>query len=142
MQSIMLRKLFDQEKAKLEFIKEIDSLKKKLLVLELEMKEKDRQKDEMGKVIKFFIINFFSVMKLWENFFFSEASESEFQIYEKKIKNEAYKFEEEIKKRDKAINALAKALDKKEKINSALHPVLTIPFIFYVLFLQSIFLYV
>ncbi|VDN60169.1 unnamed protein product [Dracunculus medinensis] len=92
MQSIMLRKLFDQEKAKLEFIKEIDSLKKKLLVLELEMKEKDRQKDEMGK------------------------------IYEKKIKNEAYKFEEEIKKRDKAINALAKALDKKEKINSALHP--------------------
>lgn len=64
MQSIMLRKLFDQEKAKLEFIKEIDSLKKKLLVLELEMKEKDRQKDEMGKVIKFFIINFFSVMKL------------------------------------------------------------------------------
>ncbi|VDN58482.1 unnamed protein product [Dracunculus medinensis] len=49
MHSIILRKQYDQEKAKLEFAKEIDSLKDKLSILELEVKEKDHQNDQMEK---------------------------------------------------------------------------------------------
>lgn len=59
--------------------------------------------------------------------------ESEFQAYEE-MKKEVYKLEEEIKKRDKAINALAKALDKKREANSILHQVLINVFAFHCFF--------
>lgn len=66
MHSIILRKQYDQEKAKLEFAKEIDSLKDKLSILELEVKEKDHQNDQMEKVI-FHDYNFFMTIIVENN---------------------------------------------------------------------------